>query len=553
MKKIASLILILSGVFIGNSQTAKKPKLVIGIVVDQMRYDYLLRFKDKFGNKGFNRLINKGTNFENAHYNYIPTYTAVGHSSVYTGTTPKNHGIISNSWYDKFQKKTVYVVDDRNYNTIGSETNTGRKSPKRLIASTIADQLKLAQNFNGKVFGVAIKDRSAILPVGHTPNMAFWFDGGKEGKWISSTYYGKELPSWVKNYNTNNKTTLDSYLRAQWFTQKDIKTYSESSDDDRSYERKFGKSKKPIFPHIIDPSFGKSKNYTVLKNTPHGNALTLDFAKAIIKNEKLGTNELYSDFLAVSLSSTDYIGHQFGPASKEIEDTYLHLNDKLEEFITYLDNVVGKKEYVLFLTADHAVVHIPHHLIKNKLPGGYLNRKEFSQQLNKFILEKYHTDKLIENISNNQIFLNHQLLKKLNLSSETVENEIIDEIINYPMIYKAISAHTLQKAEFQYAPLSLLQQGYNQKRSGDIMVTLNPSVISGDIKTSKGTTHGSGYNYDTHIPIIFYGANINKGKSVKNPVKIIQIAPTVSNILQIQEPNMSSHDILTEVFKTYKQ
>jgi len=549
MKKLMSILLIFS-LLVVNAQ--KKPKLAIGIVVDQMRYDYLLRFQEKFGNKGFNRLIKNGTIFENGHFNYIPTYTAVGHSSIYTGTTPKEHGILSNSWYDKTQKKSVYVVDDNNYNTIGTATNSGKKSPKRLIASTIPDQLKLAQNFKGKVFGVALKDRSAILPAGHTADMAFWFDSGKEGKWISSTYYADKLPNWVTEFNINNKKTLDSYLSSPWTTKLDIATYYESSDDDRSYEKNSKRNKKSTFPHIIDPSKGKNQNYSILKNTPHGNTMTLDFAKAIIKNENLGKNNLYSDFLAISLSSTDYIGHQFGPASKEVQDTYLRLNDELDKFITYLDDNVGKDEYVLFLTSDHAVVHIPQHLIKHKLPGGFLNRKEFSLKIKKFILEKYNTDELIENISNNQIFLNHKLLKSLNLSSETVENEIIDEIINYPMIYKAVSAHTLQRTEFQYAPLSLLQKGYNQKRSGDIMVILAPSVITGFLKTSKGTTHGSGYNYDTHVPIIFYGASIAKGKSVKKPVNITQIAPTVSNLLRIQEPNMSSHNILTEVFNSEK-
>lgn len=526
----------------------KKPKLVVGVVIDQMRYDYLLRFKEKFGTKGFNKLITKGTNFENAHYNYIPTYTAVGHASIYTGTTPKNHGIIGNNWYDKFEKKSIYVVQDNNYETIGSASNEGRKSPKRLVASTVTDQLKLAQNFNGKVIGVAIKDRSAILPAGHAANIAYWFDGGNEGKWISSTYYANSLPNWVHNYNAQNKQTLDNYLSTPWTTKEAIETYIESDVDNRAYEGTFKGEKSPTFPHDLPGLKDNNKNYNLLKVTPNGNTMTLDFAKAIVENEKLGTDEIYSDFLTVSLSSTDYIGHKYGPVSKEVQDTYMRLNDDLDDFINFLDRKVGKDEYVLFLTADHAVVHIPHHLKKHKLPGGYLNGSEFMANLNDFTLKKYNSDNLIENISNDQIFLNHEEIKRLNLSLETVENEIIAEIINYPLIYKAVSAHTLQRSEFRLAPLSLLQEGYNQKRSGDILVTLNPSVIKGYAKTSKGTTHGTGYNNDTHMPIIFYGASVAKGKKVKRPVHIIQIAPTIANFLQIQEPTMSCHDILTEVF-----
>ncbi|MGY6647201.1 alkaline phosphatase PafA [Wenyingzhuangia sp. IMCC45574] len=543
MKKTIAYLLLAISVSV-NAQ--KKPKLLIGIVVDQMRYDYLLRFKDKFGSKGFNKLINKGTNFENGHFNYIPTYTAVGHSSVYTGATPSNHGIISNNWYDKFEKKSIYVVDDANYATIGSTSKEGKKSPKRLIASTVSDELRLAQNFKGKVFGVAIKDRSAILPVGHAANMAFWFDGGKQGKWVSSTYYADKLPNWIEKYNYLNQPILDTYLATPWATKNNIETYHESDIDDRDFEWKHKGEEAPVFEHDLPKLKNKNGHYSLLKFTPHGNTLTLDFAKAIIENEKLGKNETYSDFLAVSLSSTDYIGHRYGPASKEIEDTYIRLNDDLDSFLNFLDKNVGKDNYVLFLTADHAVVHYPQHLVAHKLPGGHLNGKEFYQKLNQFLFQKYQSKKLIENISNDQIFLNRSELKKLNVSSEKVENEIIAEIINYPLIYKAVSAHTLQRTEFKNAPLSLLQAGYNQKRSGDILVVLNPAYIKG----VKQTTHGSGYNYDTHVPIIFYGANIAKGKKVKTPVTITQIAPTLSNLLQIQEPNMSEHGILTEVFDT---
>ncbi|MDO6739065.1 alkaline phosphatase PafA [Wenyingzhuangia sp. 2_MG-2023] len=548
MKKLVTIIM-LASIFVGNAQ--KKPKLVVGIVVDQMRYDYLLRFKDKFGSKGFNKLISEGTNFENGHFNYIPTYTAVGHSSVYTGTTPKNHGIIGNNWYDKDLKKSIYVVDDANYNTIGSTSKEGQKSPKRLVASTVSDQLKIAQNFKGKVVGVAIKDRSAILPVGHAADIAYWFDGGNQGKWVSSTFYAKQLPNWVSAYNQENKATLDAYLNAPWVTEKDILDYHESTLDNKHFEGTFKNEKAPVFPHDLPSLKEKNGNYSLLKTTPFGNTMTLDFAKEIIKKEELGKNKMYSDFLAVSLSSTDYIGHKYGPASKEIEDTYLRLNNDLDDFIKYLDRKVGDDNYVLFLTADHAVVQVPHFLTDNKLPGGYVNGKDLSGKLLEFTFKKYNSKHLIENFSNDQIFLNHDEIAKLDLSLEDVENSIIKEIINSPLVYKAVSAHTLQKTEFNNTPLSLLQEGYNQKYSGDILVTFTPSILKGS-NASTGTSHGTGYNYDTHVPIIFYGANIAKGKAVKKPVVITQIAPTLSNLLQIQEPNMSSLDILTEVFSKEK-
>lgn len=530
------------------AKAQKKPKLVIGLVVDQMRYDYLLRFKDRFGNKGFNKIIHEGTHFENAHYNYIPTYTAVGHTSIYTGTTPKNHGIIGNNWYDKYLKEYIYVVDDPRYKTIGSNTKEGKKSPKRLVASTVADELKIAQNFKGKTIGIAIKDRSAILPVGHTADIAYWFDGHEQGKWISSSYYTEKLPTWVTQYNIDNKSTLDDYIAKSWNTRMDIEDYDKSTPDYKHYEGTFKTEKKPVFPHQLKDLRTKNGNYSILKTTPYGNTMTLDFAKEIIKKENLGKSKHHSDFLAISLSSTDYIGHKYGPASVEIEDTYLKLNDDLDDFIHYLNNKVGRHNYVLFVTADHAVVQVPHYLMEHNAPGGYFEKKEFKEKLNDFLFKKYRSINLIENVSNHQVFINKKEVKKLDLNLETLEQNIVDEIINYKDVYTAISAHSLQKTEFHKAPLSLVQEGYNQKRSGDIIYTLKPTIIShGYLKS--GTTHGSGYNYDTHVPLIFYGSGIAKGKIIKSATNITQIAPTLSNLLELQEPNMSENNILTEVFE----
>ncbi len=545
MKTITILLVLFNFIHI---KAQEKPKLVVGIVVDQMRYDYLLRFKKKFKSKGFNKISTEGTQYQNAHYNYIPTYTAVGHSSIYTGTTPKNHGIIGNNWYDKFEKKSIYVVNDAKYHTIGSTTSAGKKSPKKLIASTVADQLKIAQNFKGKTIGIAIKDRSAILPVGHTADIAYWFDGSKEGKWISSSYYQNSLPNWVITYNTKNKRTLDKYLASEWDTSKKIREYDDSSEDNQYFERTFNNEEKPVFPHAINTLKNTNDQYSILKSTPFGNTLTLDFAKKIITEERLGKNKKYSDFLAISLSSTDYIGHKYGPASKEIEDTYLRLNDDLDDFITHLNKKVGYEHYVLFITADHAVAQVPHYLIDHKAPGGYFTNGKLLKKLNEFTLSTYNSSNMIENISNEQIFLNHREIRRLNLNNIDVENTIINELILYKDIYKAISSSSLQKTEFTKAPLSLLQEGYNQKRSGDILYTLTPAII-GNGYLKGGTTHGSGYNYDTHVPLLFYGGSIAVGKKIKKAVTITQIAPTLANLLQIQEPNMSSVEVLSQVFK----
>lgn len=546
MKKITllTLLVILSSCSFIFSQQKKvtKPKLVVGIVIDQMRYDYLTRFADKYGNDGFKRLLNNGFSLENAHYNYIPTYTAVGHTSIYTGATPTNHGIISNNWYDKYLKKYIYCVDDTTHKTVGNNGKGGQKSPYRMQTTTIADQLRLAQNMNGKSIGIAIKDRSAILPAGHTANAAYWFDGGLKGQWISSSFYLDELPTWVKKFNDSGK--VDAYLKQPWNTLYDINTYTESIADDNNFEKPFKGAEKPIFPHDIPALKNKNNNYSIIKAIPAGNSLTTDFAKATIIGENLGKSE-FTDFLAVSYSSTDYVGHQFGVASKEIEDTYLRLDNDLAELFSFLDTQVGKNNYTLFLTADHAAVQVPAYLQSLKIPADYFSYTKFKEFLKNITLKHFNSELIVENVSNFQIFLNKDEIEKLNLNTTIVAEKLVDEVINYNGIYKAVSAKTLQTTTFTNGILNSLQNGYNQKFSGDVLLVPNPSTIS---HPKKGTTHGSGYSYDTHIPMIFYGNGIKKGAS-KRKYEIIDIAPTLSNLLQIEFPNGSTGKIIEEVLK----
>lgn len=522
--------------------SSKKPKLVVGIVVDQMRYDYLTRFADKYGEDGFKRILKGGFSLENAHYNYIPTYTAVGHTSIYTGTTPENHGIIGNHWYDKFAKKGIYCVDDAKYTTVGSQ-NGGKKSPYRMQTTTITDQLRLAQNMQGKTISVAIKDRSAVLPGGHTANGAYWFQGKKEGKWITSTFYMDALPTWVNDFNASKK--VDEYVSKPWNTLYDIKTYTESIADDNIFEGLFKGKDKPVFPYDIASLKEKNGGYDIIKAIPAGNTMTTDFAKAAIIGENLGKSN-HTDFLAISYSSPDYIGHQFGVASKEVQDNYLRLDQDLASLFTFLDKEVGKGNYTLFLTADHAAVHVPSYLQSEKIPAHYFDGSDFKNFVNQFTLQAFKSDDLVENISNFQIFLDHDELKRLRLDANTVAQKIADQVVNYKNIYKAVTARTMQTTHFTDGILQKLQKGYNQKYSGDVLLIPHPSTISS--YSRKGTTHGSGYSYDTHIPIIFYGTGINAGVS-KKTYSITDIAPTIANLLKVEFPNGTTGKIVDEALK----
>lgn len=545
MKNIIFFLLTFSVFFTGcklKESKQQEPKLIVGIVIDQMRYDYLTRFSERYSENGFKRLLKNGFSIENAYYNLIPTYTAVGHASIYTGTTPDNHGIISNNWYDKFLKKTIYCVDDDIYRTVGNNSDAGKKSPSRMYTTTVTDQLHLAQNMNGKTIGIAIKDRSAILPAGHTANAAYWFHGKQKGQWISSNFYMENLPNWVTDFNNSDKA--NNYLKTPWNTLYDINTYTNSIIDNNLFEGKFKGETATSFPHDIPNLKVTNGNFDILKGIPAGNSFTADFAKAAILGENLGKSE-FTDFLAVSFSSTDYIGHQFGPASKEIEDTYLRLDKDIADLLSFLDKQIGKNKYTVFLTADHAAVDVPAYLQSLKIPAHYFDIQKFKQSALEITKKYFNSIELIENISNYQIFLNKQKIESLGLDKNKVADKLVEEILNFEGIYKAVTARTLQTTRFFDGIMNSLQNGYNQKISGDVMMIPYPATL---IRGRTGTSHGSGYSYDTHIPLIFYGNGIKKGVS-KSKYEIIDIAPTIANLLRIEAPNSSTGKIITEALK----
>ena len=524
-----------------NSFKTNKPKLVVGIVVDQMRFDYLYRFYNKFGENGFKRLLNNGFVLEDVHLNYVPTHTAVGHTSIYTGTTPSIHGIMGNFYYDKYVHKSIYCVDDSNYKTIGGQTG-GEKSPYRLQVTTVSDQLHLAQTMHGKVFGISMKDRAAMLPVGHTANAAYWFNGKGNGRFISSSYYLDRLPKWVEKFNAKNLPEI--YLSKDWNTLYNIKNYTESIEDNNNYEKKLKGEDNVTFPHTISKIFKKNPNFDIINFTPSANKLLTEFAKAAILNENLGKSN-YSDFLSISFSATDYIGHQFGVDSKEVEDVYIRLDRNLAELLSYLDKKVGKDKYTLVLTADHGALPTLPYLQKNKIPSRFFNEKKFFKYIKNKVQEKFHQDNLIENFSNYQLFFNQKVLEEKQISSKKVANFIVETAITYEGVYKIFSAKDLLNNSSDERIITYTQNGYNQKYSGDVIIIPNPATVS---HMKKGTEHGAPYSYDTHIPLIFYGYGIKRGHSNRY-IPVVDIAPTLSYILKIEAPNGSKGKIINEVLK----
>ena len=517
------------------------PKLVVGIVVDQMRYDYITRFWDDYDEDGgFKRLVNDGFNCKNNHFNYAPTVTGPGHASVYTGTTPATHGVIGNNWYDKESGVSVYCAGDDDYASVGTTSDDGKMSPHRLLTSTITDQLRLSTQMRGKTIAMSIKDRGAVLPGGHTANAAYWFRGSDEGNWITSTYYMNSLPKWVSDFNGSN--VKESYKKP-WTTLKDINEYLESGADNNAYEGLFKGETAPVFPHDLPKLWDDNGKFDIIKSTPYGNSILADFAIAALDGENLG-QDIYTDFLAVSFSSTDYVGHKYGVNSKEVQDTYVRLDQDLKRLLDALDTKVGEGQYTVFLSADHGAGHVPSFLMDHRLPASYSSSEDVNAKFAKFVEFTYGTSDLIKNRSGSQIFLDHQVIKNLDLKPNEVQETLAAELLGYQDIESVFTGYQMWQNEYTHGVPYLMQNGYNQKRSGDILIVPKPATTS----SKTGSGHGSPQIYDTHVPLLFYGMGIKKGSTV-NRTEIPDIAATIAASLGIAFPTGTTGEPIAEVLE----
>lgn len=536
MKKYICIFLIIC---FWNNYAQNRPKLVIGIVVDQMKMEYLYRFSDDFGKNGFKRLMNEGFVFQNMHYNYLPTYTAPGHASIYTGTTPSIHGIVSNEWFSRTLGKERYCTEDVSVKTIGNGTKEeGEMSPKNLLSTTITDELRLATNFKGKVIGMSLKDRGAILPAGHFANWAFWFS--KTGNFISSTFYGEKLPEWVEEFNKEKRYM--PYILKGWDLLKPIAIYNESMEDNNPYEGKLYNSKLPVFPYNLKEMYDKN-NPGVIRTTPFGNNLLAEFAMKSIEKEQLGKDEI-TDFLTVSFSSTDYVGHSLGPRSMELQDTYLRLDQTIAEFLNYLDKTVGTANYLLFLTADHAGAENSSYLKDHKYNVDNIEPKNIRKALTKFSIDTFGED-LVLNYSNFNLFFNKELIKTKGFELANVKQSFKDFLMNQNQVKRVYTEEEILNATGNDYYLNFIAKGYDVTQNGDLVVQDKPGYIE---YHSTGTSHGTTYTYDTHVPLIFYGWKIKKGESFEKK-EITQIAPTISQKIKIQFPNSTEAEVLEEVLK----
>ena len=523
--------------------TNSKPKLVVGIVVDQMRWDYINNFKPYFKTQnGFLKFVNEGASCNNNIISYVPTVTACGHTAVYTGATPAIHGITGNSWYDNVLQRVVYCTEDASVQSVGVENSpAGKMSPKNVWTTTIGDELKLATNFKSKVFGVSLKDRGAIIPAGHSADAAYWYDS-KTGKFISSSYYGKtSLPNWLNAYNSSNK--VDSFYKLGWALSLPKTVYEANCDtDENDYEANpFGIDAKG-FPYDLKKFIGKE--YGKISSTPYGNNLVFDVAQQLLINEKLGTDDI-TDLLAVSFSSPDYIGHAFGPNSWEVLDNYIKLDEILAQFFALLDKQVGKNNYTVFLTADHAVAPIPAYAQKHKMPAGAITDNGVKTDIGKMLTAKGLNPSLISAVTEYNIHFNHPLMDSLGVSQEKLVTLITNLLEQKNDILQVIELRKTAMAPFPQEIRERIINGFAPQRSGDLLFITKSGVVGGGY---KGTGHGVFYNYDAHIPLLWYGNGIKKGQ-INSINYMTDIAPTVTTLLGIQMPSGTLGKPILEVLK----
>lgn len=528
--QIISILIQLIFIQITPAQENSKPKLVVGIVVDQMRYEYLSRFNQFYGSDGFKRLMYEGSNFTFAHYNYDFTSTGPGHASIYTGTVPFYHGVIANDFYDKQKKKIANCVEDNNYSNVGSDYKGGGKSPKYLLSTTITDQLKLFTNGRSKVISVSLKDRGAILPGGHLADGAYWYDE-KTGDFITSSYYMPSLPQWLEDFN--KRKLVKKYLSEDWNLLLPPKNYLINPPDNSEYEKDRFKENKTSFPHSFKNLKGEEL-YQEFQNTPFGDQILIDLIKAALQNEKLGLGE-ETDFLAISFSSTDHIGHEYGTYSYEMMDAFIRLDKQITELLNTLDQQVGAGNYLLFLTTDHAALETPAYLRDIRIPTGEINYQHTLDSLKSFALRELGDEKLIASFSNKQIFFDRDRIKKQNLDIHEIERIFVDYLRDtFPQIQSIFSRDDLDKLCASREPVNYLLNGFNPAKSGDVIFNLLPGYLINF--QEKGTQHGSQYAYDTHIPMIFYGWHV-PAQTNSEAVFIVDIAATICNLLNITEPS----------------
>jgi hypothetical protein len=538
---IATFILSLASTAASDPAVPDAPKLVVGIVVDQMRPDYIYRYWDKFEEGGFRRLVGQGFSFTHAHFDYMPTATGPGHAGIFTGTTPSVHGIMGNSWYVRERNRSINVVTVPGHTGVGSRPGAeNNKAPSNLLTTTVGDELRLHTNMQSRVVSISRKDRSAMMMGGHLAQ-AYWYESAT-GNLVTSSYYRDSLPQWLIDFNARNLP--QELLSMPWETLLPLESYTESISDANAYESVYPDQNEPVFPHNLPVRISDhDANPGLLSSTPLSDTFLTEAVFAAIDGEQLGQRGT-TDLLALSYSTSDSIGHAYGPASVEMQDTYLRLDQNIARLLRRLDEQVGAGEYLVFLTSDHGAVHVPQYLVDGGVPGGYLNPVETFGALVAY-LESHYGENLLQGQSNFELFLNHQRMDELGLDHADVQRRVARFMMSMAGVAGALTADALANTQFTQGIPQIVQNGYHRKRSGDVLIWLDPQVAP---FSAAGTEHGSPWAYDRHAPMLWYGKNIPAGSS-SAPVFIRDIASTVATFLRSPLPSGNTGNPMNEYMK----
>ena len=549
MKRYTILVLLICAFVKMSGQGAylppDKPKLVIGIVVEELKYDQLEKFRDRLGENGIKRLINEGTYFKNASYEYMLTQSAPGHATIATGAEPSYHGITSDEWYVPLKNELINCTHDVNVNSVGGSFESGMHSPVNLLVSTFSDELEMSSNRKAKVFGVGIRESSAIFSAGHAANAAYWFDN-TTGTWMSSTYYINSLPTWVIDFNAMKFS--DTYLNGTWNLFRPAKDYVDCLPDSNGFEAGFNGIN--YFPYDLKKlrsknEFNSKNDYSLLRETPFGNSLTTDFAIRLIKNERLGKDDV-TDYLSICYSATDYIGHRFGPSSVEMGDAILRLDDDIKNLLTFLNDSIGKKNVLIYFTAAHGISEIPTVLEKNRIPSGYFQQNQALQLLRSYLNAVYGEGDWVKGYSERQIFLNRTLIEDARLSLDDVQKKVARFLVQFTGVEAAYPYSAFEANDFGNGNLKRIINNFSPQRSGDVIVTLNPGWV--EKGTDYVTNHNSPWEYDSHVPLIWYGWTVNKS-TITRQVNMTDIAATLSTLCKVPYPNACTGEPMFELFR----
>jgi len=549
LKGLLTVFFGFSNVYYAFSQGAylppDKPKLVVGIIVEQLRYDQLEKFRNRLGENGIRRLLNEGTYYQNASFEYMLTRSGPGHATISTGAEPSRHGISSDSWYLPLRNELIYCTKDISVDPVGGSYESGLHSPANLLSSTFTDELKMATNKKARIFSVGLKESSVILSAGHAADGAFWYDK-TTGTWMSSTYYIKKLPGWINDFNAANHSL--SLLNNQWTLLKSVSEYADCSPDSNKYETGFGKQN--YFPYDLKKlsSGGRSgteREMSLLRETPFGNSLTTDFAVKLIGEEKMGADDV-TDFLAICYTATDYIGIRFGPSSYEMADAILRLDRDIEHLMKYLNDNLGKRNILVYFTSSHGVAEIPSVLEESRIPAGYFRQNQALQLLRSYMNAVYGEGDWVRGYVEKQVYLNRTLIEDAKIPLGDAQEKVARFIVQFTGVASAYPYSAYGSNDFGNGNLRKIINNYSPQRSGDVIVTLNPGWV--EKHDEYVTDYSSPYEYDSHVPLIWYGWAINR-QTVTRKVNMTDIAVTLSSLCRIPYPNASTGEPMYELFR----